>query len=77
MYRIILIYSNSQRMNEDHIEIEINFIPNDNFNKFKLYFDLVIYYSINNIVIKYKGKIFYNEKELKYFFKNNSKFCNI
>ena len=53
----------------DHIEIEINFIPKDNFIKAKIYFDLVVYYSIDNIIIKYYGKIFYTEEELKTFFK--------
>ena len=28
---------------EDHIEIEINFIPKDNFNKAKIYFDLIVF----------------------------------
>ena len=54
---------------EDHIEVEINFVPKDNFNKAKIYFDLVVYYSIDNTIIKYKGKIFYTEEELKNFFK--------
>ena len=54
---------------EDHIEIEINFIPKDNFNKAKIYFDLVVHYSIDNTMIKYKGKISYAEEELKNFFK--------
>ena len=54
---------------EDHIEIEINFIPKDNFNKAKIYFDLAVYYSIDNTIIKYKGKHFYNEQELKHFLK--------
>ena len=53
-----------------HIEIEIYFIPKDNSNKAKIYFDLVVYYSIDNTIIKYKSKIFHNEKKLKYFFKN-------
>ena len=52
---------------EDHIEIEINFIPKDNFNK--IYFDLAVYYLIDNTIIKYKGKFFHNEQELKHFFK--------
>ena len=51
----------------DHIEIEINFIPKDNFNKAKIYFDLAVYYSIDNTIIKYNGKIFYTEEELKIF----------
>ena len=54
---------------DDHIEIEINFIPKDNFNIAKIYFDLVVYYSIDNTIIKYNGKIFYTEEELKIFFK--------
>ena len=58
---------------KDYIELKINFIPEDNFNKTKLYFDLVLYYRIDNIIIRYKNKIINNEKELKYFFKNNSK----
>ena len=53
----------------DHIEIEINFIPKDNFNKAKLYFDLVVFYQIDNTIIKYNGKIFHNEQELNHFFK--------
>ena len=54
---------------EDHIEIEINFMPKNKFNKAKIYFDLLVYYKIDNVIIKYNGKIFYNEKELKNFFK--------
>ena len=53
----------------DNIEIIINAIPKDNFNKSKLYLDLIVYYSIDNTMIKYNGKIFHNEKELKKFFK--------
>ena len=43
----------------DHIEIEINFIPKDNFNEAKIYFDLVVFYKIDNAIIKYNSKIFY------------------
>ena len=53
----------------DHIEIEINFIAKDNFNKAKIYFDLVVFYQIDNTVLKYKNKFFHNEQELKHFFK--------
>ena len=52
----------------DNIKIIINKIPKDNFNKSKLYFDLVIYYLIDNTIIKYNDKIFHNEEELKMFF---------
>ena len=42
---------------ENHIEIEINFIPKDNFNKAKIYFDLVVFYKLIipllNITIKF------------------------
>ena len=53
----------------DYIEIDINFIPKDNFNKAKIYFDLAVYCSIDNTIIKYNSKIFYTEEELKIFFK--------
>ena len=53
----------------DHIEIEINFIPKDNFNKSKIYFDLEVFYQIDNTSIKYNGKIFYTEEDLRKFFK--------
>ena len=53
----------------DHIEIEINFIPKDNFNKAKIYFDLVVFYQIDDTIIKYNGKIFYTEEDLRNFFK--------
>ena len=39
---------------KDHIELKINSIPEDNFNKNKLYFDLVVYYKIDNVIIRYK-----------------------
>ena len=53
----------------DHIEIDINYIPRDNFNKAKIYFDLVVFYKIDNTIIKYNGKIFNTEEDLKYLFK--------
>ena len=36
----------------DHIKMDINFIPRDNFNKAKIYFDLVVFYKIDNTIIK-------------------------
>ena len=53
---------------EDHIEIDINNIPSDNYYRAKLYFDLIVYFMIDNTIIKYKDKIFHNEEELKIFF---------
>ena len=40
-----------------HIELTISIIPEDNFNKNELYFDLIVYYKIDNIIIKYKTKL--------------------
>ena len=54
---------------EDYIEININHIPSNTYEKGKLYFDLCPYFQIENTVIKYQNKIFYNENELKKFFK--------
>ena len=55
---------------QEHIEIVINFIPEDNYNKGKLFFDLIPYFDIENTIIKYNNKIFYNQDELKNFFKS-------
>ena len=46
---------------ENHIEMQINFIPRDNFNKAKIHFDLAVYHSIDNTIIKYNSKFFNNE----------------
>ena len=54
---------------QTHIEIIINFIPKDNYNKDQLFFNLIPYYDIENTIIKYNDKIFYNQDELKNFFK--------
>ena len=50
---------------EDHIEIDIINIPKDNYNRDRLYFDLIVYFMIDNTIIKYNGKIFHNEEKLK------------
>ena len=57
---------------QDYIEIVINFIPKDNYNRGKLYFDLIPYYEIDNTIIKYKNNVFYNNEELESFFKSLS-----
>ena len=54
---------------KSHIELEIKFIPEDDLNRNRLYYDLILYYEIDNVVIRYKNKILNNEKELKLFFK--------
>ena len=53
---------------EDRIEIDIINIPSDNYNKGKLYFDLIVYFMIDNTIRKYNDKIFHNEEELKKLF---------
>ena len=55
---------------QEHIEVEINFIPEDNYNRGKLFFNLIPYFDIENTIIKYNNKIFYNQDELKSFFKH-------
>ena len=57
---------------QEHIEVVINFIQKDNYNKGKLYFDLIPYFDIENTIIKYNNKNFYNRDELKLFFKSLS-----
>ena len=46
-------------------EILIHKIPNDNFNKIKLFYDLSIYFELENIKIKYKNNIISNLNELE------------
>ena len=57
---------------QEHIEVVINFIPEDNYNRGKLFFNLIPYFDIENTIIKYNNKIFYNQVELKSFFKSLS-----
>ena len=57
---------------QEHIEVVINFIPEDNYNRGKLFFNLIPYFDIENTIIKYNNKIFYNQDELKSFFKSLS-----
>ena len=52
----------------DNIKIIIKKMPKDIFNKSKLYFDLVIYFLIDNTTIEYNNKTFHNEEESKMFF---------
>ena len=55
---------------KDFIEINIINIPTNNYIKVKIYFDIVVYYQIENTVVKLNnGKIFNDEYELKTFFK--------
>ena len=51
-----------------YILIVINNIPKDNYNLDKLYYDLEPYFMIDNTMMKYKGKLFHNPKQLKSFF---------
>ena len=50
-----------------YIEVEIIYIPEDNINKNKLFHDLILYFELNNIIIRYKDFIIdiNNQNELK------------
>ena len=51
---------------ENYIEVEINHLPNNNFNRNKLFYDLILYFELNNIIIiRYKKFIINNQNELK------------
>ena len=49
---------------ENYIEVEINHLSNNNFNRNKLYYDLILYFELKNITIRYKNKIFNNQKDI-------------
>ena len=53
----------------DNIEIIMKFIPENNYNRSKLYFDLSVYYQTDNTIIRYNDEVFQNEEELKHFLK--------
>ena len=55
------------------MEVEINYLPKDDFNENKLFYDLILYSELNDIIIRYKDKIINNKKELKLFFKSYTK----
>ena len=57
---------------QDYIEIIINFIPKNNYDRGKLFFDIAVYFTIENTIVKYKDNVFHNEKELKSFFKSSN-----
>ena len=42
----------------DNIEIEINFIPKDNFNKAKIYFDLAVFIKLIILLLNIKVNFF-------------------
>ena len=58
---------------EKYVEVEIYYLPKEDFNKNKLFYDLALYFELNNITIRYKNKIINNEKELKLFLKSYTK----
>ena len=62
---------------KSYLEIEIDSLPEDNFNKNKLFYDLVLYFELNNTIIRHKNKIFENQKELKLFFKSYKNRINV
>ena len=48
-----------------YIEVKIFYIPEDNINKNKLIYDLILYFELNNIIIRYKNFIINNQNELR------------
>ena len=50
---------------KNYIEVEIINIPNDDFNKNKFYYDIVLCFEWNNIIIRYKSFIINNKNELE------------
>ena len=60
---------------EKYIEIDIIKIPEDEYNRAQLFFNISIYFTIENTIAKYKDKTFTNKEDLKLFFKsfNNRK----
>ena len=39
-------------------EIKINHTPKDDFNRNKLFYDLILCYEIDDVIIRYKNEIF-------------------
>ena len=39
---------------KSHIEIKINHLPELNFNRNKLYYDLILYFELSDIIIRHK-----------------------
>ena len=56
---------------KNYVEIEIINIPNDDFDKNKIYYDIVLYFELNyNIIIRYKNFIINNKYERKNLYYN-------
>ena len=55
---------------ENHIEIVILKIPNSEYKRGELFFNISIYFEIENTIVKYKDKTFENKEDLKSFFKS-------
>ena len=58
---------------EKYIEIDIIKIPDNEYDRGQLFFNISIYFSIEKTVVKYKDNIFHNEEELKTYFKSLNK----
>ena len=54
-----------------HLKLEITSLPIDDFNRNELYYNLILYFELSDIIIRHKNKIFNNEKELKLFFESH------
>ena len=55
---------------EKHLEIIILEIPNDEYKRGELFFNISIYFEIENTIVKYNDKTFKNKEDLKLFLKS-------
>ena len=58
---------------EKHLEIVILKIPDNEYERGELFFNIQIYFEIEKTVVKYNDKIFTNKEDLKSFLKSFNK----
>ena len=58
---------------EKYLEIVILKIPNSEYKRGELFFNISIYFEIENTIVKYKDKTFTNKVDLKSFLKSFNK----
>ena len=55
---------------EKHLEIVILKIPDKEYKRGELFFNISIYFEIENTIVKYNDKTFTNKEDLKLFLKS-------
>ena len=58
---------------KDYIEIVILKIPDNEYKRGELFFNISIYFEIENTIVKYNDKTFTNKEDLKSFLKSFNK----